>query len=302
MNLLDIILENFKNAETIFIEQGAYAPDVKEYVDKFKELKNKNIIKPPESDINYWVKLGWVEFRSFIIKYRNFKTNKEIKKDIKVKNTITTYEDMNVSVYIPLNANSSCLYGANTKWCVSARKNNAHYLYTSNYSFLLFFITKEYKPKKIAAIVSAKYGIPTVEEFRNSSDKIITERQFKNATHIDEILLSKIITKSYLEYMDYIVKHSIETGIIIQGNLLDVYFKRIKNGLLKNKNFNALYTLRMRQGRRIPELEEYLGKEGHCLNARAYIRVMNPRLDYIEDESWKKLNKYVEDNCNNDRH
>ena len=49
MNLIDILLENFKNAEKVFTDEGADSDDLKEYLEKYKEIV-KEIIS--DSSVN----------------------------------------------------------------------------------------------------------------------------------------------------------------------------------------------------------------------------------------------------------
>lgn len=291
MNIIDIILENFKNAEKVFTDEGANPDDLKEYIEKFKELKNKNIIKSPYSDINHWTQAGWDKFRTFIISYRQFKTGKEIKQDIKTSNTIPIYDGVNVSVYIPLTKEASCLYGAKTKWCVSARNDNKFDYYKSNSSFLLFFITKDYIPKKFAIFVDIPpYGEPVLAEIRNSSDKPISTRQLQNGTKLDSFNLNQIVTKSFREYMDFLTKNIIKHNGVSGFSSLPVdLFKNLKNYFLKNSNYNALFNLRIEQHHRIPELEKYLFDQKDIDYIKKYLEEFKFAPQHENSEFFEKM-------------
>lgn len=58
--------ESFKTAQEKFSEVHDNEQEVKEYIEKFKELAKRNIIKGQDKDIGKWIKAGWESFKEFI--------------------------------------------------------------------------------------------------------------------------------------------------------------------------------------------------------------------------------------------
>ena len=63
------------------------------------------------------------------------------KSEIKREGSRVIYEDERWLVLSPLTAESSCYYGAGTKWCTAARENNLFAHYTAN-GYLIYFLDK----------------------------------------------------------------------------------------------------------------------------------------------------------------
>ena len=57
-----ILDESFKDAQAKF-STTASSEEVKQYIDKFKELSKRNIIKGQDKDIGTWIKGDWEEIR-----------------------------------------------------------------------------------------------------------------------------------------------------------------------------------------------------------------------------------------------
>ena len=97
---IDIIFESFKDAKDKF-SKDTPIEEVEKYIDYFKKLAQKNIIKGSDKDIGKWIKAGWQEFKNFVDDRSEEKTKSEVKRS-KKKDSIIAYEDENIMVVIPL--------------------------------------------------------------------------------------------------------------------------------------------------------------------------------------------------------
>lgn len=132
-----------------------------DFLEKLKNLENiglsyandeDKILKNPK-DINSFSNLDSLKFFNEVL--LGFKTKKELKQlDDDAKKVIKLYQSPYVEVVVPLSVEASCRYGAGTKWCTSARVDNA-YLHYSKESFLVYVLPKKSKIKqsKIAFLI-----------------------------------------------------------------------------------------------------------------------------------------------------
>ena len=112
-----ILDESFKDAQQKF-STIASSEEVKSYIEKFKELSKRNIIKGQDKDIGYWIKGDWDSFKKFIDNNSAVITKRQAKVDQK-KDSIVVYKDDNKRVVIPLTKEASIQYGKNTSWCTA---------------------------------------------------------------------------------------------------------------------------------------------------------------------------------------
>lgn len=115
------LLESYPLARNAFMSQ-ANESEVNLYLNKFKDLVKRNVIKPPDNDINKWRQEGWEEFKKFVFTAEQDAetTKSQLKKKLKGQaNRI--YESDRALVVRPLSRAASCKYGASTKWCISSK-------------------------------------------------------------------------------------------------------------------------------------------------------------------------------------
>ena len=87
-----ILDESFKDAQQKF-STIASSEEVKSYIEKFKELSKRNIIKGQDKDIGYWIKGDWDSFKKFIDNNSAVITKRQAKVDrsycgIKMSNAV----------------------------------------------------------------------------------------------------------------------------------------------------------------------------------------------------------------------
>ena len=111
------------------------------------------------------------------------KEEKDKQKDAK-KNSDKIYEDKNWLVVRPKTWESSCVYGAGTRWCTTSKENSSHFKRETDRNFLIYVINKnktskdtEYKvawqipyTKKVNKYVTSTPGNPSV--WTLNTDKI----------------------------------------------------------------------------------------------------------------------------------
>jgi len=130
---------------------------------------HNNLQRFEKRDINTYSDLSTLE--SEINKIKSVKT----KKEQKLEGAEKIFEDKNLIVVVPNSVAGSCLYGSETKWCVSARESNFFTQYRQD-GILFFLIWKLKMPEylrnyqKIARYIPHGYGYETEGEYFLSDD------------------------------------------------------------------------------------------------------------------------------------
>jgi hypothetical protein len=147
------------------------------------------------------------------------KDEKNKQKDAK-KNSDKIYEDKNWLVVRPKNWESSCVYGAGTKWCTTSKENSSHFKRETDRNFLIYVINKnktskdtEYKvawqipyTKKVNKYVTSTPGNPSVWTLNtdkiklwNAEDTNIASRGSSGYDYLDTVPAS--VKGNILKYM-----------------------------------------------------------------------------------------------------
>ncbi|MEO5367681.1 MAG: hypothetical protein H7831_15255 [Magnetococcus sp. WYHC-3] len=109
---------------------------------KFDSLISKKLMKPEEKDLNYWSKKRLWELEDFCEKALDYVSAGENKKVAKEQSEIL-FENERFFIVHPKSMAASCYYGAQTKWCITAREANQFENYTNNGSLFIFVIDKK---------------------------------------------------------------------------------------------------------------------------------------------------------------
>lgn len=174
--------ESFKTAQEKFSEVNDDEQEVKQYIEKFKELAKRNIIKGQDKDIGKWIKAGWETFKGFVEESSTQQSKRQYKKKVK-SDSITVYEDDDKIVIIPLSENASCYYGKNTQWCTAAAFSDNHFNnYFGGEEVTLFYVLMKNTGEKLAA---ARYPDGLAYEYFDENDNSIFNYSFEEETGID---------------------------------------------------------------------------------------------------------------------
>lgn len=177
--------ESFKDAQASF-EKQADAQEVKQYIERFKELSKRNVISGQDKDIGKWIKAGWEEFKTFMDEASTKVTRRAQKKKVK-KDAIEIFNDGTTLAIVPLTKEASCVYGSNTKWCTAASQNNMFDQYFMHDQLVLIyaFVSGE----KYAIVVDRGYN--KVLDVYNSEDRSIKQQAFNEVSTVSAFELMK---------------------------------------------------------------------------------------------------------------
>jgi len=184
---------------------------------------DNNKSKYDKNDLNDYVGNTFFQFLDFTDKLMQEKTNKQLKDEVK-SNTKRIFENDKVLIVRPLSFESSCYYGAGTKWCTTSKDNPSYYENYSSKGGLYYIILKNVPPEnqfyKIA--LHLKYGTRDVEqgEWYDSKDDLLTPgelrmfmtfvpdeafRKIEEENKVDVNQLIELATsKFFTQYQNYI--------------------------------------------------------------------------------------------------
>jgi len=141
-----------------------YRPNViKDIITKF----HKNVQRLEKKDIN--------QYKTIIQLDLAIKSLPDTKKEMKITGADKIFDDKYLTVIVPKTKEGSCIYGANTKWCVAAKDDNAFNSYNSR-GYLYYIIWKPNLPaglenyQKIARFIPHGNPYETEGEYYDATD------------------------------------------------------------------------------------------------------------------------------------
>lgn len=188
MRIHDLITESFSDARMVFSRDAA-PEDVIKYIERFKELSNKNLIKGKEKDIGTWIRAGWDNFREFIDQYQSTVTKSASKKDVK-KDRILVHEDNKVRVIVPLSKEASCFYGKNTQWCTTSETSDNYWdrYFYHNMDTMFYILPKDGNPKYSVLLQADN---PSRQIMYNDQDKVVPYNEVTELYGITEDMVER---------------------------------------------------------------------------------------------------------------
>ena len=276
-----------------FIDRRVSKKDTEEFANRLKsgDLENfatsyDKIVKSPK-DINVYPHINSIREFYDQIKRRTYTTD-EVKR---AKNeSKKLYEDQKYLIVQPLTHQASCVYGAETKWCVASRDSSRYfddYIRNSKFVYVINKKGTNIRNSKFAIRIpeSGKPEVWDQQDNRSSFDTL-----YASMPGIDEIL-SNILNIGGTDYralmnykkggkQDTILNIDDETFNIVDGNVMlffDVedYFKLFKHQLYDYS---------------ITQLESFAGN--------SYGRQTEWTDSYTAEEDWKE--GYVISSLNED--
>lgn len=174
--------ESFKDAKIKFVNQSGDKEAVAEYINKFKDLAKRDIIKADDKDIGKWIKGGWEQFSKFVDSHSETKSKREQSKEDK-SDSIVVHEDSDKMVVIPLSVDASCYYGKQTQWCTAATSSTNHFTdYFGQKEITLFYILRKDGAK---FAVAYSHGVNSFEAF-DDEDASIDMEDIEEETGVTE--------------------------------------------------------------------------------------------------------------------
>lgn len=117
--------------------------------------------------------------------------------------TVKIYEDENYLFIAPLSTGASCIYGAGTKWCISAGENNQFQNYSKRHqiSFIFLFFKDKQEDKEWGKIALCYYPEDKMSYIADKIYRTVTDRKEK-ATRLRKSLGPRAPEEKYTVYDD----------------------------------------------------------------------------------------------------
>ena len=171
--------------------------EVEQYIDIFKTLKARQIIKGAEGDISPWIMKSFQDFKKFVDQ-RNQKLQQLVSQKELEAGATKVFENEKCIVVVPHTWEASCKYGAGTKWCTTSKATNRHWKsYTEQGVKFYYILTKDKQSSdtlyKVAIAVYTHQAktTPTLEAY-NAVDQHIKPNKFLAQYNIPLTLFTNI--------------------------------------------------------------------------------------------------------------
>ncbi len=213
-----------------WVNTGIDLLTVEANVNKFKQLKNKNLLSGIEKDIQFWKNKPFAQFVAFIDANaaKLDATKGAIRAKIKQSSDEIVLDDTpDWLVVVPLSMAASQKLGSGTNWCTSTRSENNYFDQHTldNLTTLIYIISKT---------TNEKYAI----RFQNKTGKVVECRdknnsgighEFQEITGIDayQLITQCRANKKWQEFIRSIEQRKIEK--ILQTGDVAIVFDYAKN-------------------------------------------------------------------------
>ena len=229
MRVWDFLIEDYKTTAVKFVASGIDKAQVDVYINKFRELSNKQKLAGDEKNIDTWAKKAFSEFKEFVdvkeTEVAVVANQKAQKKNPGTSFDITTPEQRSAgwNIIIPLDKAASCFYGNKDRmsdWCVAKTEHDYFnkYFYDDN-SNLIFCLNAKQEKWAIEIIIKSDGG--SAITFHDIKNNFISKSEFEKQTQLnfDDILRSykPFIEKIKAFKQPYFVKKSLAKLVKLQS-------------------------------------------------------------------------------------
>lgn len=217
-NLQRFIFEAFSNSVITQLQQK-YGEDSLQLIKQFDDLRTANRKEVKGIDIfNFKSKDDLEKFLNSI------QTSKS--KQDKVKKTEGSelvFENDLVQVYLIKTKNASCIYGSNTKWCITSKEAKHWETYTDKGITFYFIIRKSAKNDSYDKVAVAKYpeSLGGVFEAYDAQDRKIDENKVFKMFNLKPSIFKEWIDENvkFITVGDKKIKYTEEDGMKIYNNI-----------------------------------------------------------------------------------
>ena len=203
-----------------FYKDGIDINKIKDYINKFDILQNKNIIQ--NKDINAYKTFDQLKQ---IVDSSSFETKSSIKKEVYNNPYKTIKNDKGIwYIYKPQTKEESILLGKHTKWCTQQKNRNMFNTYFWKYNIDFYYI--------ININSGDKYQIQSYpnnkQELFDMEDNSISAEEFENRTSIDptQFKWNKQLNGTYKIYFN---DGNIYFEVTYKNNELNGQYKKYYN-------------------------------------------------------------------------
>ena len=185
--------EDYKTTAVKFVASGIDKAQVDVYINKFKELSNKQKLAGDEKNIDFWSKKAFSEFSDFVDKKEkevaDVAKKKAEKKDPGESIDITSPQQRSAGwkIIIPLDKAASVFYGnldCMADWCVAKREHDYFNKYFYSSGITLIFCLNDKKEKWAIAIPTSAGDMDDLLNFFDKKNNYITEYEFEMQTKL----------------------------------------------------------------------------------------------------------------------
>ena len=202
LSIVNLILEvSAVNAATKNWLTTSDESEVNQAISDFVILKQRNIIKHPDSDISIWVKRPFADFKKFVDSHMN-KYSKKLDEKKPGKEIRKVFENDKVIVIVPLTWESSQRYGKGTKWCISGKKYE--HWFTHRVAWTIYFMLSKKRKRndelyKVAVAVSIDNKIAEIYNAKNETISMEVLDNLLNEYNIDKNIFKYVVNPHELQ-------------------------------------------------------------------------------------------------------
>ena len=209
MRAWDFLIEDYKTTAVKFVASGIDKAQVDVYINKFRELSNKQKLAGDEKNIDTWAKKAFSEFKEFVdVKEKevadaaNKKAEKKAEKTDpgeSIDITLPRQRENGWKILIPLDKKASCFYGNEGSvagWCIVKRKYDHFNIYFHELNSNLIFCLND-KQEKWAIEIKSNGSTIIFYDIKN---KEISKSEFEKQT----LLKFADIFRSYKPHIEEI--------------------------------------------------------------------------------------------------
>ena len=235
--------EGYKEVTQKFAQQ-ADLDEVKQAIEQFRDLVNRNQVQGNERNIDWWGKQGWDRFQKFVSAKSQQRSQTQQKARRETGRSHTIAENDEWLIVVPLDKDASCFHGKDTDWCTTKPTQEYFEKYFRDNSItLIYFLQKQTGDKWAMAVYEDGEA-----EYFDREDNELSQSDFDRQTgidssrYIDRVLDSEIKTKTDSS------RSEMRSQVAELNNLLNQFEQEqdeslipaIETGLMRTKDTNAL--------------------------------------------------------------
>lgn len=177
--LAGLLMEGYREARGQFLT-SARTDVVDSTIATFKSLVTRNQVEGNESNIDWWRKRGWDEFKNFVDASSQIPSTSQLKRRKNVGRAVVLSENHEWLIVVPLDKDASCFHGKNTDWCTTKPFVRHYEKYFHTDKATLIYFCRVTDGSKWALVTQGGHS-----QFFDRDNKEITPQIFSQQTSLD---------------------------------------------------------------------------------------------------------------------